>query len=430
MMFNKEEIFQVVDNLSSDHIMSVMEALINIDTTVPPANTYREYVNALKPFFSDLGYNNVEIELPKELVKEIPYELEGLRINLVSSKNFGQKRDVSFYGHMDVVPAPNEGEQKWRFPPFKATMIKSGKIYGRGTSDMKGSMVCLILALQIIEKLKLTPKYNIHILNCTDEEIGVWPGIRYLAEKGYIKGTVFCMEGVINPIIIVGTAGALNVIVESIGRSCHSGMNFMGVNALEETVPILGELMKLKKTVEARESKIIPGLPQFGTGEKRNMTPMFNLDIIHSGTKTNIVPDLCTLTINRRVIPDENIEEVKKEIAAAIERGKTQSKLLDVKTTYIYDYPPMTADPNAPDITRIKKVIMEVQNVPEEKVFIVGNAGSTDMGYVSEILNTNDIIFHGVGNIGSNSHGVNEYIRMKDVLTYIKELIIFLCDDI
>jgi succinyl-diaminopimelate desuccinylase len=430
MMINKKEIFQVVDDLSPDRIMSVMKALINIDTTVPPANTYREYVNALKPFFSDLGYIITEVQLPEDLVKEIPYELEGPRINLVASKDFGQKKDVSFYGHMDVVPAPNEGEQKWRFPPFEVTMIKSGKIYGRGTSDMKGSMVCLILALQIIEKLNLTPKYNIHVLNCTDEEIGIWPGIRYLAENGYVKGTVFCMEGVVNPIIVVGTAGALNVIVESIGRSCHSGMNFMGVNALEETVPILMELMKLKKIVETRESKIIPGLPRFGTGEKRNMTPMFNLDIIHSGTKTNIVPDLCTLTINRRVIPDENIEDVKKEIAEAIERGRAQSKLLDVKTTYIYDYPPMKADPNAPDITRIKKVIMKVQNVPEEKVFIVGNAGSTDMGYVSEILNTNDIIFHGVGIIGSNSHGVNEYIRMKDVLTYIKELIIFLCDDV
>ena len=430
MMLNKKEIFQVVDNLNPDHIMSVMKTLINIDTTVPPASTYRDYVDALKPFFSELGYTTTEIELPEDLVKEIPYELEGPRINLIANKNYGQERDVSFYGHMDVVPAPNEGEQKWRFPPFEATMIKSGKIYGRGTSDMKGSMVCLILALQIIEKLNLTPKYNIHVLNCTDEEIGIWPGIRYLAENGYVKGTVFCMEGVVIPMIIVGTAGALNVIVGSIGRSCHSGMNFMGVNALEETIPILVELMKLKKVVEARESKIIPGLPRFGTGEKRNMTPMFNLDIIHSGTKTNIVPDLCTLTINRRVIPDEDIEEVKKEIAEAIERGRAQSKLLDLKTTYIYDYPPMTADPNAPDITRIKKVIMEVQNVPEEKVFIVGNAGSTDMGYVSEILNTNDIIFHGVGVVGSNSHGVNEYIRMKDVLTYIKELIIFLCDDI
>jgi len=429
-MIDKKQLDHTVDNLSPDHIMNVMEGLINIDTSVPPANTYREYVDAIKPYFLELGYEMTEIEVPENLVKEIPYELEGPRINLIASKNYGQERDVSFYGHMDVVPAPNEGEQKWRFHPFKATMIKSGKIYGRGTSDMKGSMACLILALQIIEKLKLVPKYNIHVLNCTDEEIGIWPGIRYLAEQGHINGTVFCMEGVINPIIVVGTAGALNVIVESIGRSCHSGMNFMGINALEETVPILGELMKLKKIVEARESKTIPGMPRFGTGEMRNMTPMFNLDIIHSGTKTNIVPDLCTLTINRRVIPDEDIEEVKNEISEAIERGRAQSKLLDVKTTFIYDYPPMTADPNAPDISRMKKIMMEVQNVPEEKVFTVGNAGSTDMGYVSEILKTNDIIFHGVGNIGSNSHGVNEYIRMRDVLTYIKELIYFLCDDI
>jgi succinyl-diaminopimelate desuccinylase len=237
------------------------------------------------------------------------------------------------------------------------------------------------------------------------------------------------MEGVINPIIVVGTAGALNVIVESIGRSCHSGSNFMGINALEETIPILTELMKLKKLVEIRESKNIPGLPRFKTGEKRNMTPMFNLDIIKSGTKTNIVPDLCTLTINRRVIPDENIEDVKKEIAEAIERGRAKSKLLDVKTTYIYDYPPMTADPKAPDITRMKKVMMEVQNITEDKVRIIGNAGSTDMGYVSEIMKTDDIIFHGVGSVGSNTHGVNEYIRLKDVKTYIKELILFLCGD-
>jgi succinyl-diaminopimelate desuccinylase len=416
-----EQIYNVVDNLDREKVMSVMRTFINIDTTVPPGNAYRQYVDALIPFFRNLGYSLEEVVVPEELVKQIPYSLEGPRINLVATKSFGRDKDVSFYGHMDVVPAPNDGEKKWRFPPFEATMIGSGKIYGRGTSDMKGAMVCLILALQIIEELKLTPKYNINVMNCTDEEIGIWPGIRYLAEKGYVKGTVFCMEGVINPIIPIGTAGALNVIVESFGKSCHSGMNFLGINALEETVPILVELMKLKKIVEARESKNIPGLPRFGTGEKRNMTPMFNLDIIHSGTKTNIVPDLCTLTINRRVIPDENLEDVKKEISEAIERGKAKSKLLDVKTTFIYDYPPMVADPNAPDITRMKKVMMEVQKVPENKIMVVGIAGSSDMGYVSEILNTKDIVFHGVGNPGSNDHAVNENVKIKEVKTYIKE---------
>jgi len=430
MNISKERVFDEVERLDRNYIMDIMSNLINIDTTVPPANSYREYVDALTPFFQDLGYDLEEIIVPQELIQQIPYPLEGPRINLIATKDFGQNQFITFYGHMDVVPAPNEGQNKWRFPPFKATMIKSGKIYGRGTSDMKGAMVCLIIAFQLIKKLNLTPKYNIRVLNCTDEEIGIWPGVRYLAEKGYVKGTVFCMEGVINPIIVQGTAGALNVIVESIGRSCHSGTNFMGVNAFEETIPILNELMKLKRMVEVRESKNIPGLPRFGTGEKRNMTPMFNLDIIHSGTKTNIVPDLCTLTINRRLIPDEDIEEVKKEIADAVERGRIQSKLLDVKTKYIYDYPPMTADPNAPDITRMKKVMMVVQNITEDKIMVIGNAGSTDMGYVSEILNTNDIIFHGVGDVGSNSHGVNEYIRLKDVKTYIKELIIFLCSEI
>lgn len=425
-----EQIYNAVDNLDREKVMSVMRTFINIDTTVPPGKAYRQYVDALIPFFRNLGYSLEEVVVPEELVKQIPYHLEGPRINLVATKSFGRDKDVSFYGHMDVVPAPNDGEKKWRFPPFEANMIKSGKIYGRGTSDMKGAMVCLILALQIIEELKLTPKYNINVMNCTDEEIGVWPGIRYLAEKGYVKGTVFCMEGVINPIIPIGTAGALNVIVESFGRSCHSGMNFLGINALEETIPILVELMKLKKIVEARESKNIPGLPRFGTGEKRNMTPMFNLDIIHSGTKTNIVPDLCTLTINRRVIPDEKLEDVKKEISEAIKRGKAKSKLLDVKTTFIYDYPPMVADPNAPDITRMKKVMMEVQKVPENKILIIGIAGSTDMGFVSEILKTKDIIFHGVGNPGSNDHAVNENIKLKEVITYIKELIVFLCVDL
>ena len=425
-----EQIYNAVDNLDREKVMSVMRTFINIDTSVPPGNAYRQYVDALIPFFRNLSYSLEEVVVPEELVKQIPYPLEGPRINLVATKNFGRDKDVSFYGHMDVVPAPNDGEKEWRFPPFEATIINSGKIYGRGTSDMKGAMVCLILALNIIEELKLTPKYNINVMNCTDEEIGIWPGIRYLAEKGYIKGTVFCMEGVINPIIPIGTAGALNVIVESFGRSCHSGMNFLGINALEETVPILVELMKLKKIVEARESKNIPGFPRFGTGENRNMTPMFNLDIIHSGTKANIVPGLCTLTINRRVIPDENLENVKKEISEAIERGKEKSKLLDVKITFIYDYPPMIADINAPDITRMKKVMIEVQKVSEDKIMAIGMAGSSDMGYVSEILNTKDIIFHGVGNPGSNNHAVNENVRFKDVKTYIKELIVFLCVDL
>jgi len=156
---------------------------------------------------------------------------------------------------------------------------------------------------------------------CTDEELGVYPGVRYLTEKGVRERDNFLHGRCSNPMIPIGAAGCLNIIVETIGRSCHSGMNFMGVNALEEMIPIMVELMKLKKIVEERRAKIYR-ISTIGTGEKRNMSPMFNLDIIRSGEKENIVPDSCKLTINRRLIPEENYEDVRREILNAIDTGK------------------------------------------------------------------------------------------------------------
>ncbi len=426
-MVDLEQIFNEIDNLSPEKVMDVMSTLININTTHPPGKTYREYVTAISPFFRDLGYKLEEVTVPEERYIKREPGLVGSRINLVGVKNYGQDKEVSFYGHMDVVPAPLEGRQKWRFPPFQATMIKSGKIYGRGTADMKGSMVGLILALQIIEKLNLTPKYNIRVFNCTDEEGGPYPGIAYLAEKGYVKGTVFCMDADIMPKLVVGSFGSVNVIVETFGRSCHSAINFMGVNALEQTIPILTELMKLKEEVEQRESDTIPGLPRPSSNRKWNFSPMFNLNIMNVGTKHNIVPDYCTLLINRRFIPEENYEDVKREIKEAIERGRTKSNLIDVKIKFEVGYPPMKVDVNAPSLVRMKKVMSLVLKIPEEKIRHLGMNGSTDMGLVNKIMRTKDIIMCGVGYGGSNAHGVNENIRLKDLKTFIKEIILFLC---
>ncbi|MFX1461118.1 MAG: M20/M25/M40 family metallo-hydrolase, partial [Promethearchaeota archaeon] len=188
-MINLQKIFEDIENLQEERIMDIMKKVIKIDTSVPPGNTYRKYVDTISPYFIELDFTLEEIIIPEKLIQQIPYPLEGPRINLVATKDYNQDKWITFYGHMDVVPALTEGQKKWRFPPFEATLVKSGKIYGRGTADMKGDMVCLILALQIIDKLNIKPKFNVQVLNCTDEEVGVYPGIRYLAEQGYIKGT-------------------------------------------------------------------------------------------------------------------------------------------------------------------------------------------------------------------------------------------------
>ncbi|MFX1323926.1 MAG: M20 family metallopeptidase [Promethearchaeota archaeon] len=429
-MIDLEQIFAEVDDLDKDKIMEILNSLIKIDTTVPPGNTYREYVDAISPFFNNLGYNLEEVIIPEDLIKGIPILLEGPRINLVATKEYGREKDITFCGHMDVVPATNEGAEKWKYPPFEATMIKSGKIFGRGVGDNKGSMVCLLFALQIIEKLNLSPKYNIRILNCTDEEIGFYPGIRYLAEQGYIRGIIYSIDFSIEPIILMGTAGDLEIEIETIGRSVHSGLSLLGVNALEEMIPILAELKKLKKIVESRQSKDIPGFPDPETKEKRNLSPLFNMDIIKAGEKSNIIPDNCSLSINRRIIPDENIENVKQEILNAIEKGKEKSKALDVKTTFKYSYPPLKVDIQCPEVQRIIKTLQLVQKIPEEKIQKTGMSLTFDIGFVAQVLNTHEIILRGVATAGSNTHGVNESIRLKDIRKFVKELIVFLCADL
>jgi succinyl-diaminopimelate desuccinylase len=130
--------------------------------------------------------------------------------------------------------------------------------------------------------------------------------------------------------------------------------------------------------------------------------------------------------VNRRYIPDEKYEDVVREIEEAINRGKAKSKAVDVKVTYIHDYPAFRNDPNSPANVRIKKTMCLVQEISENQIAVVGSSGSTDMGFLTNY----DVLIHGNSSVVSNAHGVNETIKYKDILTYIKEIIVFLCADL
>ena len=95
-MISLEKIFEEVDNLGRDKVMDILTKLIGVDTTVPPGKTYRQYVYLISPYFKELGYELEEVIMPEELVKQIPYPLEGQRVNLVATKDYGQKSFVCF----------------------------------------------------------------------------------------------------------------------------------------------------------------------------------------------------------------------------------------------------------------------------------------------------------------------------------------------
>jgi len=108
---------------------------------------------------------------------------------------------------------------------------------------------------------------------------------------------------------------------------------------------------------------------------------------------------------------------------------KRRSKDIQINTTFKYDNPPLKVNPDAPAIKQWKKAISLVENIKEDDIQTIGSVESTDMGYVAQILNSDDVIITGVESAISNTHGVHEFVRLRDIKTLIKEIIVFLCAD-
>ena len=254
-----QEAFSAVEK-NEEYIVELLRKLIAVDTSVPPGENYEKLIEILEPEFETFGFTNERVVMPGDKVAQMPWDLSGPRTNLVSTLKVGDKPLASAYSHMDVVPIL---DQEWSQDPFGGAIV-DGKLYGRGTVDMKYAFACFLGAMKVITEMGLEPNYSLNFLSCTDEELGVYPGARYLAEEGYFSPHLLWLElGAMEPIITIGAAGSIRIDVTAVGKSCHSGMNYLGINAIEELIPVLNELIALKQEAEKRLSRI-PHLPPAG----------------------------------------------------------------------------------------------------------------------------------------------------------------------
>lgn len=410
--------FAAVDARESS-LIDRLRKIIAIDNCVPPGDNYDKVLDLVEPEFRRFGFETTRVVIPPEKVAQIPLPLKGERVNLVARVHNG-KPPLSVYAHMDTVPI----EEGWDFDPFGCE-IKDGRIYGRGVADMKGAIASVLTALEVIQAEGLEPAWDLNVLLCTDEEIGVYPGLYHLALEGYATAPMLCLEGSQDPVLRRGSNGSLDVSITVKGKSCHSGANYLGVNALEEAVPIMVELLALKQKVEERRSSL-PLAP--APGAPSNLRPMFNLDIINSGVKSNIVPATCTLVINRRFIPEENVGDVQAEIQEAVDRGMEKSRALDVEVVFTQNYPSYYQSATHPGARRLKEALKLVQGYQDEDFVETGSGGSTDMAFIAQVLDTDEIATVGLGRQQeSKAHGSNESIRISDATAHVKELIYYFC---
>jgi succinyl-diaminopimelate desuccinylase len=384
-----------------DHI-KILKDLISIDTSVPPGNNYDRAIDYLQPLFLKTGFQTMKVEIPVE-------EAEGRegRVNLVCHRPEPGKPHLIFYSHIDVVPA-----QGWEaFNPRE----DAGKIYGRGAADMKGSISALLMALEKCKDSKLS--YYTSVMVTTDEEYSQASQIRYLSRYLQpVKGAYFfdldCSFGYVG----IASLGALHMDILVKGKSVHSAMSHLGENAVEKAVLLMNALLKLKKQVVRRKSAVKAD-PASGI---KHMQSRLNINMVQGGIKVNIVPDECLIAVDRRLIPEEDIEEARKELVETLK--SVPGVEYEIKREMIIPTVPPCDDPVTDRLARVMREVIGQGNK-------YGEMGSGDMGNIVENEFGGKQFGLGVIRPDCNIHGKNEFVYIKDIQDLAEIIFRFLTAD-
>ncbi|XUW99591.1 MAG: M20/M25/M40 family metallo-hydrolase [Dehalogenimonas sp.] len=370
-----------------DYVKTLAE-LVAIDTTVPPGNNYRKALEYLAPYFEATGFNTEMVDIPPEFCEGRPD-----RIALICHRRLPGKSRLIFYGHVDVVPA-----QGW--PAFEPR-VEEGKMFGRGSADMKGGIVGLLIGLNKIKNSQF--KYDVSLMITTDEELSQSGQIRFL--RRYLEpvkdSIVWSLDSNTGGVAVAGL-GALQMEIKIAGKSVHSGLSHLGINAVEQAVGVMNSLLELKSKVTSQKSAV-PAHPDTGL---KFMEPRLNINMVHGGLKANIVPDECTITVDRRLIPQESLEEADKEIRDLLNQVK------DIRWEISYGLRVPTVPPaSGPAVERLERLIKKVMGTTGQ----FGEMGSGDMGIIVHDEWKGEEFGLGVIRTECNIHGKDEFVYLKDV---------------
>lgn len=227
---------------------------------------------------------------------------DGTKADLFATIGAKVEGGIGLSGHSDCVPV--EG-QRWTTDPFTLSE-RGGKLYGRGTCDMKGFLACVLASVPLFKARAL--KEPVHVIISYDEEVGC-TGVRPLIAR---LGSDLPQPRA----IVVGEPTSMKVIdahkrIDSyrtrvMGREAHSSLPELGVNAIAAAAALIGELERLGADIAARQND--PRFePPFST---------VSVGTVKGGTAPNIVPKHCEFQWQVRSLPSAAPAEVPRDLTA------------------------------------------------------------------------------------------------------------------
>ncbi|THE11091.1 ArgE/DapE family deacylase [Bacillus timonensis] len=412
------EIVAQVD-LLKEEIVQTLQDMVRIPTINPPGEKYGVFKDYFENHLDKLGYETEILEVPEEKLSELAPLGCGLpRYNIVGRLSGTSKNGkcICLNGHYDVVPVGNG----WTKDPFGGEVI-DGKLYGRGASDMKSGLVTQIFAVEALRRSGLQWNGEIIQTAVPDEEtVGNRnAGTGYLVEQGIISkdkvDTVIITEPFEPNGIGIGHKGAIWGEITVLGKQAHGSQPSRGINAVE----MMAEFLHLVNV------HLQPKLQQRTTD--LNVTPdesiysTLSFDTIKGGETTNIVPDKCNVTFNRRLLPVETIEGARAEIQAILNLMKEKDQRFRYEYREFYTTEHVLVPERIPVAEVAKEVITDLGMSPK---FLI-TAGSDDQRFVVNNAGIENCIIYGPGKT-SEAHQADEHIDIEDLILGTKALALML----
>ncbi len=240
------------------------------------------------------------------------------RVSIIGSYGPGEP-GLHFHGHYDVGSAQSPGQ----FTPE----IRDGRIYGRGTADMKGGIVAMLFAIRALQTCGIGIDRGLSFTLVPDEETGGRLGVRYLYDQGLLPRPAL---GVLMPEPSSGAIwhahrGVITARVTVRGRPAHGAVASQGLNAFEGMVGVMNSLLELKRRVVARETS----LPVMPAAAAHSIMLLGGASA--SGTDSNMVPEVAWFSVERRLNPEETLAGARAELEAVFDRHRADGFGIDLE---------------------------------------------------------------------------------------------------
>lgn len=300
--------------------------------------------------------------------------------------DIGPKRGKTFMlnGHLDTVPLGDPA--KWRFDALSAK-ISGGKLFGRGSFDMKCSVAAATYAGIALAKCATLPG-RIRLVFNYDEESGVHSGIKEVIRRGIGADAGIVCEPIFENNIFIGAKGVYRFELTTIGKTGHTGRKGSGINAVT----------KMAKLLLALEPHILAHSPTSGYAPP-HITPG---TLIEGGQGINIYPSRCSAAVDCRLTLGQKLPKVKAEIKQLLKKAAATDPDLKFEIRDMCEVPPCRIELAHPLVKDAESAVEQVFG-KRPKLEIIG--GVTDGNLLLEAGIPNI----GFGVDGRGAHEENEY---------------------